>query len=148
MNGGVKMKVVSVSRCAILLLVSALLCTSAYCQSIGAEGLVDRFYGATEVQRAEIRGLYVGKSVSARGVINNVEESSFFNTEEDVRENYFTVKTLVQNTSAGNPYEVVFFYKDRKAVENFKKGERIEKCGKLLKIVDRGLWIYLWIEVE
>lgn len=108
---------------------------------------MDRFYGATQIQRDEIRDMYVGADITAGGIISNVEDSSFFNTSDNVRENYFTVKTLVQNTDLGNPYEAVFFYKDQNAVKGLGKGERIEKSGKLLKIVDRGLWIYLWIGV-
>lgn len=140
------MKAAAVSLCAILSF-SVLFCASARSEPIGAEDLVDRLYEATEVQRDEIKDLYVGENIIAGGVIGNVEDSSFFNTKDNVRENYFTVKTLVQNTAAGNPYEAVFFYKDRDAVKGLNKGERIEKYGRLLKIVDRGLWIYLWIEV-
>ncbi len=141
------MKAIVVSSCAILLF-SVLFCASAHCEPIGAEGLVDRFYEATEVQRNEIRGLCIGEDIIAGGIISNVEDSSFFNTNDNVRENYFMVKTLVQNTASGNPYEAVFFCKDVNAVKGLNKGERIEKYGRLLKIVDRGLWIYLWIEVE
>jgi len=141
------MKIMTVSICAILLF-SALFPAGARCEPIGVEGLVDRFYEATEVQRGEIRDSSIGENIIAAGVIDNVEDSSFFNTADNVRENYFTVKTHVRNTASGNPYETVFFYRDRNAVKGLNKGERIEKHGKLLKIVDRGLWLYLWIEVE
>lgn len=115
---------------------------------MSANTLVDRFYEATEVQRDEVRKLYIGENIIAGGIVSNVEDSRFFNTKDRVRENYFTVKTEVQNTGEGNPYQVVFFYKNADDVKNLNKGEGIEKYGRLLKIVDRGLWIYLWIEVE
>lgn len=141
------MKAIALSICAILLC-SVMFCVLGHCESISAEALVDRFYKATELQRDEIRKLYIGENITSGGVVVNVEESRFFNTEDKVREGYFTVNTEVQNTLLGNPYQVIFFYRDADKVKNLDRGNRIEESGELLKIVDRGLWIYLWIEAE
>ncbi|MGB2705561.1 MAG: hypothetical protein WBC74_01705 [Candidatus Omnitrophota bacterium] len=141
------MKTPDIKICAILLSF-IVFCIPSHCESMSANTLVDRFYEATEVQRDEVRKLYIGENIIAGGIVSNVEDSRFFNTKDRVRENYFTVKTEVQNTGEGNPYQVVFFYKNADDVKNLNKGEGIEKYGRLLKIVDRGLWIYLWIEVE
>jgi len=141
------MKTGRLKICAILLF-SVMFCVGSYCGPISAEALVDRFYEATEVQRDEIRKLYIGENIVSGGVVGNVEDSRFFNTKDEVRERYFTIKTEVQDTPRGNPYQVIFFCKDANKVKNLNREERIEKRGRLLKIVDRGLWIYLWIEVE
>ena len=67
---------------------------------------------------------------------------------ERVEKNYYTVKTDVLRTGRGNLYQIIFFYNDLSAVKGLKKGQKIKAHGRLLKIVDRGLWLYIWIGVS
>jgi len=112
------------------------------------EGMVDRFKKATSVEREEIKNLSMGKEFYGSGVIQNVEKSRFFNDMEKVEKSCYTVKTDVLRTPAGNAYQIIFFYNDMEAVESLKKGEKLAVSGRLVNIVDKGLWLYVWLDAQ
>ncbi|MDI6606759.1 MAG: hypothetical protein QME65_06435, partial [Candidatus Omnitrophota bacterium] len=53
--------------------------------------------------------------------------------------------TNLQKTPKGNPYKVIFLYKNKNKVENMDKGQVIERTASILRIIDDRLWISVWL---
>ena len=118
---------------------------SAFAQGNPITDLADKFVQATDLARAQIKQDYVGKEIEVEGVIFNVEDYNFFDEKKDNTEKYYRVTTDVQKTPNNVSYQVVFLYKDLEKVKDLVRGGKIEKTGKIVKIIDEGLQISIWI---
>lgn len=119
--------------------------SAAYCASIDIGELVDQYKHATDVQRQELEKNFLGKRLTGSGVIENVGQYDFFDINTDTGEKYYKVLTQLQETSGKTPYQVVFLYKDKNKVIDMARGERIEKEGTIINVVDERLDIAIWL---
>jgi hypothetical protein len=130
----------------ILIVVMILLAASySYCAEINIGELVDQYQHATDVQKQELEKNFIGKRITARGIVNNVSEYNFFDINTDTGEKYYRVVTRQQDTAGKTPYQVVFMYKDKSKIAEISRGETIDKEGILINIVDERLQISMWI---
>ncbi|MCK9614917.1 MAG: hypothetical protein M0R48_05360 [Candidatus Omnitrophica bacterium] len=107
--------------------------------------VVDQFKQATDLQRNQIANDFFGKPFSAEAIIANVEEYNLFSEKKDTVYKYYLVTTNEQKTLKGTPYQVVFLSKDFGSVKDLKKGQSINKNGKIIRILDERLQISLWL---
>lgn len=130
----------------VLTVLAALLAAScSYCDEVDIGGLVDQYKNATDVQRAELEKHFLGSRITASGTIENVGEYNFFDINTDTGEMYYKVTTAQQETAGKTPYQVLFIYKDKASVRDLGRGERIEKEGTIINIVDERLQISVWL---
>lgn len=133
---------------AVVLLATLLMQPVARCEAITMEELVDQYQHATDLQKRELEKNFIGQRITGSGVIENVGEYNFFDINTDTGENYFKVLTRQQETMAKTPYQVVFLYKDKDRVKDMSRGQRIEKEGIIINIVDERLDIAVWLYEE
>jgi hypothetical protein len=129
---------------ALLLLVFALTGLS-YSEILDPAALVDSFQAATDIQKDGILADNIGKEIAGSGTVSNAGEYDFFDTVNDIRGIYFQATTQLQKTKNNTPYQVIFLFRDRAAIENLNKGQTIQKAGKLIRILDERLQISVWI---
>jgi hypothetical protein len=134
-------KIFCLTLTALMLLAPAL----AYCDSITIGELVDQYKHATDVQRQDLEKHFLGKKMTAGGMIENVGEYNFFDVNTDTGENYYKVMTRQQETAGKTPYQALFLYKDKEKIKDMNKGDRIEKEGTIINIVDERLQISVWL---
>lgn len=137
-----KKSLVILAGCAVLVLCAVGLC---YCGGMDIGSLVDDFSKATDLQRAKILEDNIGKDISAAGVVTNAGEYDFFDIVNDIKGMYYQVATEVQKSNKNIPYQVVFLFKDRDKVRNIDKGQRVQKDGKIIRILDERLQITVWL---
>ena len=135
-------KILSLALIALIVLSAS---TLAYCDSVTIGELVDQYKHATDVQRQELEKNFLGKKMTASGMIENVGEYNFFDVNTDTGENYYKVMTRQQETTGKTPYQVLFLYKDKNKIKDMNKGEQIEKEGTIINIIDERLQISVWL---
>ncbi|MDD2680066.1 MAG: hypothetical protein PHO03_04655 [Candidatus Omnitrophica bacterium] len=116
-----------------------------YSAGMDIEGLVDNFYKATDLQRAEFLKDNLGKEISSGGTVSNVGEYDFFDTANDLGGTYYQVSLAGQKTKNNVTYQLVFLFKDKDKVKDIDKGQKILKDGKIIRILDERLQISVWI---
>jgi hypothetical protein len=123
------------------------LCISAPGYSAAAEmtSIVDKFQKATDLQRDQMLKDLLSTDISAEGTVANVSVYDFFDIVNDIKGMYYQVATEVQKSKNNTPYQVVFLFKDKEKVKNFDKGQRIQKDGKIIRILDERLQITVWL---
>ena len=130
----------------VFMIMAALFAASlAYCDEISIGELVDQYKNATDVQRTELENHFLGKKMMASGMIENVGEYNFFDVNTDTGEMYYKVMARQQETAGKTPYQVLFIYKDKDKVKDMGRGERIEKEGTIINIIDERLQISVWL---
>ena len=118
---------------------------SAFTQTVGVAELVDQIKQSTEVQGAELIGQYKGKKLSGGGVVLDVKQYNAFDERTVKNQAYYEVITEVQKTAQGNPYQVVFFYKNKDDAAGINKEQKLNQKGIVLKIFDTRLWVAVWL---
>lgn len=116
-----------------------------YCGNIDIGELVDQYKHATDLQRQDLEKNFIGKRITGSGIVENVGEYDFFDVTNDTGGKYYKVLTIQQETVNKVPYQIVFLYKDKERVSDISRGERIEKEGNIMKIIDERLQIAVWI---
>ncbi|MDD5173454.1 MAG: hypothetical protein PHV48_01330 [Candidatus Omnitrophica bacterium] len=116
-----------------------------YCANVNIGEVVDQYKRATDLQRQELEKYFIGKSLSAGGIVDNVGEYDFFDISNDTGGKYYKVLLRQQETIGNVPYQVVFLYKDIDSVKDINRGQAMEREGKIIKIVDERLQIAVWI---
>lgn len=117
----------------------------AYPAAADIEGLVDSFYKATDLQRTQILKDNMDRDISAKGTVSNAGEYDFFDTVNDIGNTYYQVATLPQKTKNNVNYQLVFLFKDKDKVKDIDKGQKIQKEGKVIRVLDERLQISVWI---
>lgn len=131
---------------AALALVIALSASSfSRCEAITIEELVDQYQHATDLQKRELEKKFIGTTITAGGVVENVGEYNFFDINTDTGQIYYKVLTQQQETVGKTPYQVVFLYKNEDRVKDISKGFRMDKEGTIINIVDERLEISVWL---
>ena len=115
---------------------------------IEVEQFVDQFNKQTDLQKNQFANDCKNESISVSGIVNDVKEVNTFDETSETSKRYYKVITDVQNTKQGNPYEVVLIYKDFDKVKDVNKGQKIEKEGKVLMIIDQRLYLSIWVYEE
>lgn len=118
---------------------------SAYCAALSIEELVDNFYKATDLQKEQILKDSLGKEISAGAKVNNAGEYDFFDTNNDVKGTYYQVTTEAQKTKNSVNYQLIFLFKDKDKAKDVDKGQKIQKDGQVIRILDERLQISVWI---
>ncbi len=116
-----------------------------YCEELEMEQVVDQFKQATDVQRDELRDFYKDREILGYGTAENVREYNTFDEVNDIERNYYEIITDIQKTPNGNPYKVIFLYKNKNKVKDIDKGQVIERPAGILRIIDDRLWISVWL---
>lgn len=116
-----------------------------HCEDINIGDLVDQYKHATDLQKQELEKNFTGKRISGSGTIDNVGEYDFFDITTDTGGKYYKVLAQQQETANKVPYQIVFLFKDKDRVKDYNKGQRIEKEGSIMKIIDERLQIAVWI---
>ncbi|MFH0763330.1 MAG: hypothetical protein V1925_05545 [Candidatus Omnitrophota bacterium] len=116
-----------------------------YCQQLQMDELVDQFKDATDLQRQELRVHYRGREILGFGTVDNVREYNTFDEVNDIERRYYEIITGIQKTNKGNPYKVIFLYKDLNKVKGMDKGQDIERPANILRVIDDRLWISVWL---
>jgi len=112
------------------------------------ESLVDKFVSLTEIQQKSYAEKIEGSiTVYGSGEIEDVAYPSWLDIYKEAK-GYYRVVIKPQETSNGNLYDIVFLFKDLDKIKDFNKGDKIRKAGKLLKIINWGMWVSVWILVE
>ena len=130
--------------CATLLLVGVNFCVS-YSEELPMGKIVDQFKQATDVQRDELRDFYKDREALGYGTVENVRDYNSFDEVNDIERNYYEIITAVQKTAAGNPYKVIFVYKNKDKVKSIDRGQVIERRANILRVIDERLWISVWL---
>lgn len=125
------------------LIILGSLCSLSYADTVAE--LADQYKQATDLKRIEIQNEYFAKTMSVSGIVANVEEYNYFNEKKDLVKKYYRVTTDEQKTANNTPYQVIFLSPDVNSVKDYKKGQPIEKSGKIIKILDERLQISIWI---
>ena len=116
-----------------------------YSAAIDIEGLADNFYKATDLQKAQVLKDNLGQELSCGGTVSNAGEYDFFDTTNDFGGTYYQVSTVPQKTKNKITYQLVFLFKDKDKVKDINKGEKIQKDGKIIRILDERLQISVWL---
>jgi len=133
------------AKITVVISAAMVIATAAYCQGITIDELVDQFQHGTDLQKQQLEDNYLGKKISARGLVENVSEYNFFDINTDTGENYFRVITYQQETTAKTPYQVIFIYKNKDRLKDISRGEVMDQEGTIINIVDERLQISVWI---
>lgn len=128
-----------------LIMIMLVAATFVNCESADIGTLVDQYKHATDVQRLELDKQFLGKRITAGGMVENVGEYNFFDVNTDTGEMYYKVLTRQQETANKVPYQVTLLYKDKSRVNDINKGEMIQKEGTIINIIDERLQIAVWI---
>lgn len=138
-----------VNRNCIIILSMVLIMSMPYvCEAIDVEELVDQYGKLTDLQKTDYVNKYKNEPVSFSAVVSDVKPSDTFDERTDTSQHYYKILTDVRTTKAGNPYDVVVFYKDVNNVKDINKGQKIEKEGRLLTIIDQRLDLSIWLYEE
>lgn len=132
----------------IIILGAAAFTSAAYCESTKVEYLVDRFYKATDVQKKVFGKKYTDERLLFSGTVKNVKEEDTFDIANDVKRRYYKITTEPQQTPEGNSFAGVLIYKDIDKITNISRGQQITREGELLRVVDEGLYLSVWIYEE
>jgi mevalonate pyrophosphate decarboxylase len=117
----------------------------AYSAAADIEGLVDNFYKATDLQRAQVLKDSLGKEISGSGAVSNVGEYDFFDTANDLGDTYYQVSLAPQKTKNNVPYQLILLFKDKNKVKDIARGEKIQKDGQIIRIIDERLQTSVWL---
>jgi len=117
----------------------------AYSAAMDIDGLVDNFYKATDLQRTQVLKDSLGKEISGSGAVSNVGEYDFFDTANDLGGTYYQVSLTPQKTKNNVPYQLILLFKDKNRVKDIAKGEKLQKDGQIIRIIDERLQISVWI---
>ena len=128
-----------------LLVIILLAANLAHSAEVNIGELVDQYKHATDLQRQDLENNFIGKRITASGVIENVGEYDFFDITNDTGGKYYKVLALQQETANKVPYQIVFLFKDKSRLVDLNRGEPIEKEGSIMKILDERLQIAVWI---
>lgn len=131
-----------------VLLISALVCHNSYCESIKAEKLVDQFYKETDLEKAHFAQTYKDDKIIVSAEVRDVKEEDTFDVVNDIKRRYYKVVTKTQKTAGDNDYAVILIYKNADKVRDIAKGQWVTKEGKLLRVVDEGLLLSVWLYEE
>ena len=131
--------------CAFSLAVLLGVCSPSYSAAIDIEELVNNFYKATDLQKAQVLKDSLGKEVSCGGTVSNAGEYDFFDTTNDLGNTYYQVSIIPQKTKDNVTYQLVFLFKDKDKVKDIDKGQNIQQSGKIIRILDERLQISVWI---
>lgn len=136
------------ARRIVTLLVCFCCISGAYAREIRVEDLVDEFMLFTEVQQAMFEERYVGETIVASGVVQDVERPSTTDKVTAIEGKYYKVTTKAADTPDNNRYKVIFCYEDIEKAKRLNKGEQIENEGRLLDIINWKLYVAVWIYVS
>ncbi|MBC8436601.1 MAG: hypothetical protein H8D90_01770 [Candidatus Omnitrophica bacterium] len=117
----------------------------AYAQELQVDAIVDEFKEATDVQRQQLRDYYRDREIIGFGTVDNVREYNTFDEVNDIERRYYEIISVIQKTAKGNPYKVIFLYKNLNKVKGINKGQVIERSANILRIIDDRLWISVWL---
>lgn len=129
----------------IALFITGAVYSFSYCEELEMGQLVDQFKQATDVQRGELRDSCNGKEILGYGTVENVREYNTFDEVNDIERNYYEIITGLQKTPKGNPYKVIFLYKNLDKIKDIDKGQTIERRAGILRVIDDRLWISVWL---
>ena len=128
-----------------MIIIALAVCSFGYCETVNMEELVDQYSHATDLQKTELEKHFMGSRIAGSGVVENAGEYDFFDITDDTGGKYYKVLTVQQETMNKVPYQVVFLYKDKDSVKDISKGQKIEKEGNIVKIIDERLQISVWL---
>lgn len=114
-------------------------------QDAATGALIDQLVQSSQIQKDTIISQNIGKRIIGGGTVADVKDYDTFDETTNTKATYYEVMTDVQNTNAGNPYQVIFFYKNKDDALKFNRGERLVLEGSVLKIFDNRLWMELWL---
>ncbi|MDD5356338.1 MAG: hypothetical protein PHY56_07380, partial [Candidatus Omnitrophica bacterium] len=117
----------------------------AYCATLSVEELIDNFYKATDLQKEQILKDNLGKEVSASAKVSNAGEYDFFDTNSDVNGAYYQITTEPQKTNNNVTYQLILLFKDKNKAKDINKGQKVQKEGQIIRILDERLQISVWI---
>jgi len=116
-----------------------------YSAGLNIEEVTDNFYKATDLQRDQILKDNLGKEISADAKVTNAGEYDFFDTNSDVKGTYYQITTEPQKTKNNVTYQIIFLFKDKNKAKDIDKGQRVQKEGQIIRILDERLQISVWI---
>ncbi|MFA4889707.1 MAG: hypothetical protein WC628_09080 [Candidatus Omnitrophota bacterium] len=116
-----------------------------FAKNMDIKALVDNFQKGTDLQKEQILKDNLNKAISASGIVTNAGEYDFFDIVTDLKGTYCQVSTGQQKTKNNTPYQVIFLFRDKDLAKDMDKGRRIQKEGKIIRIIDERLQISLWI---
>lgn len=114
-------------------------------QDAATGALIDQLIQSSQIQKEAIISQNIGKRIIGGGTVLDVKAYDTFDGRTNTKATYYEVTTDVQNTDAGNPYQVIFFYKNKEDALKFNKGEKLVLEGSVIKIFDNRLWMELWL---
>ncbi|MFH0856068.1 MAG: hypothetical protein V1869_06165 [Candidatus Omnitrophota bacterium] len=117
----------------------------AYSATLNIEELVDNFYKATDLQKEQIVKDNLGKDISAGAQVDNAGEYDFFDTNSDIKGTYYQVTAVPQKTKDNITYQLIFLFKDKDTAKDIDKGQKVQKDGRIIRILDERLQISVWI---
>ncbi|MDD5567715.1 MAG: hypothetical protein PHY88_00680 [Candidatus Omnitrophica bacterium] len=116
-----------------------------YGAGLNIEEVADNFYKATDLQRDQILKDNLGKEISADAKVTNAGEYDFFDTNSDVKGTYYQITTEPQKTKNNVTYQIIFLFKDKNKAKDIDKGQKVQKDGQIIRILDERLQISVWI---
>ena len=126
-------------------LVALFIASFGYSANVNIGELVDQYKHATDLQRQELEKNFIGKKISASGIVENVGQYDFFDISNDTGGIYYKVLLQQQVTQNNVPYQVILLYKDKDGVKDINRGQAMEKEGNIVKIVDEKLQVAVWV---
>lgn len=123
-------------------------CTASYGEPVNAATIVEEYYNATDLQRAGMLERHKNDALAASGIVEDVKEDETFDVTNDIRRRYYKVITEVQKGPQEKQYRVILIYKNIADVKNIVKGQKIAVEGRLLRLVDEGLYLSIWLSEE
>ncbi|MDD5136446.1 MAG: hypothetical protein PHX20_05160 [Candidatus Omnitrophica bacterium] len=119
-----------------------------FCRDIVIGQLVDEYSGDTDIQKEAMVNKYLGSKIAVDGMVKDVKDEKTFDVVNDVERNYYKVITDVASTAAGNPYRTILIYKDKARVSGLNVGQKISLSGDIIRVVDEGLYLSVWISAD
>lgn len=119
-----------------------------FCQEADITQLIDTYCKDTDLQKSAIRQEYADRKIAVTGTVSDVKDENTFDVVNDVERHYYKVITDVENTAAGNSYRAVLIYKDAGKVKDIAKGQVVSFRGNMIRIVDEGLYISVWLTAD
>jgi len=132
----------------VLIVLCLFFAASVYAREIRAEDLVDEFMLFTEVQQALFEERYIGETIVASGIVQDVEKPAPTDKVTAIKGNYYKVITKSADTPDNNRYKVIFCYEDIEKAKRINKGDIVENEGRLLDIINWKLYVAVWIYVS
>jgi len=131
-----------------VLAITTISCGRSCADPVKVETIVEDYYKATDLQREGIFARYKTDTIIASGIVEDVKEDATFDVVNDVRRRYYKVITETLKDPQENHYRIVLVYKDLANVKNMAKGQKIAMEGRLLRLVDEGLFLSVWLSEE